>query len=80
MDSIQRLRDTIQPLNNSRSKTYCFGIDFRLLFLVSVARTTGMNMSAERQRHAIGNHFELNQYIFSNSVITYYFSTKKKFC
>ena len=27
---------------------YCFGIDIRLLFLVSIARTTGMNMSVER--------------------------------
>ena len=33
-------------------KTYCFGIDIRLLFLVSIARTSGMNMSVERQRIA----------------------------
>ena len=30
-------------------KTCCFGIDIRLLLLVSIARTTGMNMSVERQ-------------------------------
>ena len=34
-------------------KIYCFGIDIRLLFLVSIARTTGMNMSEEWQ--AIAN-------------------------
>ena len=33
-------------------KTCCFGIDIRLLFLVSIARTIGMNMSVERQRIA----------------------------
>ena len=33
-------------------KAYCFGIDIRFLFLVSVARITGMNMSVERQRIA----------------------------
>ena len=37
---------------DQQSKTYCFGIDIRLLFLVSVARTTGTNMSIERQRIA----------------------------
>ena len=33
-------------------KTYCFAIEIRLLFLVSIARSTGMNMSVERQRIA----------------------------
>ena len=33
-------------------KTYCFGINIRLLLLVSIARTTGMKMSVERQRIA----------------------------
>ena len=32
--------------------TYCFGIDICLLFLVSIARTTGMNIRVERQRIA----------------------------
>ena len=30
-------------------KTYCFGINIRLLFLVSIANTKGMNMSVEKQ-------------------------------
>ena len=30
-------------------QTYCFGIDIRILFFISTARTTGMNMSVERQ-------------------------------
>ena len=30
-------------------KTCCFGIDICLLFFVSIVRTTGMNMSLERQ-------------------------------
>ena len=34
---------------DEQPKTYCFGIDIRLLFLVSITRTTGMNMSVERQ-------------------------------
>ena len=32
--------------------TYCFGIDIRLLFLVSIARTTGMNMSVKKRKKA----------------------------
>ena len=35
---------------DQQPKTYCFGIDIRLLFLVSKARTAGMNMSVERHR------------------------------
>ena len=34
---------------DQQNKTYCFGIDIRLLFLVSIARTAGMNMSVKRQ-------------------------------
>ena len=34
---------------DQQSKTYCFGIDIRLLFLVSIATTTGMNRSVKRQ-------------------------------
>ena len=33
-------------------KIYFFGIDIRLLFLLSIARTTGMNMSVETQEIA----------------------------
>ena len=52
IDSIQSLRGTIKPFINSLAKTYCFGIHFCLLFLVSLARTTRINMSVERQRIA----------------------------
>ena len=34
---------------DQQNKTYCFGIDIRLLFLVSIARTAGMNASVKRQ-------------------------------
>ena len=34
---------------DQQNKTYCFGIDIRLLFLVSIARTAGMNMNVKRQ-------------------------------
>ena len=34
---------------DQQNKTYCFGIDIRLLFLVSIAKTAGMNMSVKRQ-------------------------------
>ena len=46
-------RQNVQSLHfDYQPKTYCFGIDIRLLFLVSIARTTGINMSVERQRIA----------------------------
>ena len=31
-------------------KTYCFGIDIRLLFLVSIARATGMNIRVVQKK------------------------------
>ena len=39
-------------------KTYCFRIDIRLLFLVSIARNTDINMSVERK--GIANKSDLN--------------------
>ena len=39
IDSIQSLKGTIKPIIK-QPKTYCFGNDFRLLFLVSIAWTT----------------------------------------
>ena len=47
-------------------KTYCFGIDIRLLFLVSIARTPGMNMSVERQR--IANEPDNDTIFFSKNI------------
>ena len=46
---MQSLTDTIKPLINKQPKTYCFGIDIRLLFLVNIAKTAGINMNVERQ-------------------------------
>ena len=37
---------------NQQPKRYCFGVDIRILFLVSIARITGMNKSVESQRIA----------------------------
>ena len=52
-DLIISYRQYTESYNHSQtfdqqSKTYCFGIDVRLLFLVRIARFTGMNMSVER--------------------------------
>ena len=38
-------------VKNHWFKTYCFGIDFHLLFLVSIIRTAGMNMSVEEAKN-----------------------------
>ena len=48
-------------------KTYCFDIDIRLLFLLSVARTIGMNISVERQR--IANEPDYNRIYFFPKIL-----------
>ena len=55
MGSIQTLDSRVLEAQSNlwlTAQTYCLEIDFCLLFLVSIARTTGMNMSVERQRIA----------------------------
>ena len=48
---MQSLNGTIKPVIR-KPKSYCFEIDFRHIFLLSIATTTGMNMSVEKQSNA----------------------------
>ena len=39
-------------ISKPKTSAYCFGIDCRLICLVSIATTTGMNMSVEKLSNA----------------------------